>query len=167
MRFLLILEQKVKTPRNVNTVFMVAVICPVCPFIAQKGSLRKRNKFDVLTERMISLCRCLWKIRFFSVLLLMILLTVKWMLCLLWLVVAHFILDMDGALWRQGTQGREMCRLSHKFLCFSFVFLVGGRASTVEKKNNVPVRASCTGNILCSTCGLQPNQLYSPFARLP
>lgn len=65
MRFLLILEQKVKTPRNVNTVFMVAVICPVCPFIAQKGSLRKRNKFDVLTERMISLCRCLWKIRVF------------------------------------------------------------------------------------------------------
>ena len=50
MRFLLILEQKVKSPGNVNTVFMLAVICPVCPFIAQEGSLRNRNKFDVLTE---------------------------------------------------------------------------------------------------------------------
>ena len=36
-----------------------------------------------------------------------------------------------------------------------------------KQKKKVPVRASCMGNILCSTCGLQPNQLYLPFAHLP
>ena len=50
MRFLLILDQKIETPRSVNTVFKLAVIRPICPFIAQRGGLRNRNKFDLLTE---------------------------------------------------------------------------------------------------------------------
>lgn len=49
-------------------------------------------------QRMVSLCRYLWKTRLFSILLL-ILFTVKLMLCLLWLVVAHFILEFRHR-WR-------------------------------------------------------------------
>ena len=61
--------KKIETPRNVNTVFKLAVILSICPFKAQGGGLRNGKKFDLLTED--------GKTQFFSILL-SILFTVKY-----------------------------------------------------------------------------------------
>lgn len=61
--------KKIETPRNVNTVFKLAVKLSVCSFKAQGGDLRNRKKFDLLTED--------GKTQFFSILL-SILFTVKY-----------------------------------------------------------------------------------------
>lgn len=167
MRFLLILDQKIETPRSVNTVFKLAVIRPICPFIAQRGSLRNRNKFDLLTE----------DDKPTQIL-------VKNPVFLYFAVDDPFNSEMNAMpavisrcpfhIRVQIRMGPCEAKAPKSVKCADC--LKNSFASQLHfwsvaellpwKRKNAPVCASCTGKILCSTCGIQPNQLYSPFAHL-
>lgn len=148
---------------------MLAVICPICPFIAEEGSLRNRNKFDLLTEDDKPMQ-----------------MLVKNPVFLYFAVDDPFNSEMNATAavisrcpfhirvqtWMGPVRPRHprpgnvptVSQIPLLLICGS-----GWWSSfyPVETKKKVPVRALCMGNILCSTCGLQPNQLYSPFAHLP